>query len=330
MKINETFIRTSVNYGLNDFEVPDDVFDKVVEIKNNEGILPSSPICKKSLTQLQKCGDYLEYVLNENNQVLKINFNDNFICKKIKITAKENINAKVVLNFSNTENCFLNSFVKFECEKNSNIEAVILTDFEQTSKNVLTIENELQENANLKTYYVDFSCDYSVLRFVSNLFGDNAQSVLKNIYIGQGESKIDLNIAKTVYGKNCQCDIQTIGALFDKASKNYKGLIDFKKGSKGSIGDEKELALTFSKQTKSKALPLLLSHEEDVKGSHSSATGKFGDQTLFYVMSRGLTKKQAVLLLLKAKLSSITEEIFDQELKSEITEKLERRIKYEI
>ena len=307
MKINETFIRTSKNYGLNEFEVPDDMFDNgLITDKASKNNLPTSPLCEKALVQLEKCGQDIKINLDEKQNNATLLLNEDFICKKIKITAKEGVDAKVIIRFENDKKVLNNSFIKLVCEKESKLNIIILADFEKTSKHFLTFENELQENSTLNVIYTDFSCDYSVLRYIANLYGDNAQAYFKNIYLGKNEDKIDINIAKNIYGKNCKTDIQTIGALFDK-----------------------ELALTFPKQTKSKALPLLLSHEEDVKGSHSSATGKFDNQTLFYVMSRGLDRKQAVMLLLKAKMEAIIKEIFDENLKKEISDKIERRINYE-
>ena len=331
MRINKTFIRTSQNYGLNDFEVPDNTFNGITDKKNyvKDENLPKYPLCDACLSQLKNCGESIEISLDGKEKITTLNIKEDFICKAIKITAEENVDAKVVITFENNLKAFNNSYINFICKKNSKVEVVILTSFEKTSTNFLTIENDLDENSKISVIYTDFSCDYSVLRYISNLYKDNCQSYFKNLYIGKDENKIDINISKNVYGKNCKCDIQTIGALFDKASKSYKGLIDFKKGCKGSVGDEKELALTFSKQTKSKALPLLLSSEDDVKGSHSSATGKINEQMLFYVMSRGLTRKQAVLLLLKAKMATIIDEIFDDKLKRVISKELERRINYE-
>lgn len=50
--------------------------------------------------------------------------------------------------------------------------------------------------------------------------------------------------------------------------------------------------MLLSDKAKSKALPMLLCTEEDVEGSHSTATGKVDESELFYLMTRGFSKKK--------------------------------------
>ena len=57
------------------------------------------------------------------------------------------------------------------------------------------------------------------------------------------------------------------------------------------------------------ALPMLLCEEEDVEGNHSTAAGKLGNKELFYIMSRGFTKKEAMKLIVRAKFNKILETI---------------------
>ena len=60
--------------------------------------------------------------------------------------------------------------------------------------------------------------------------------------------------------------------------------------------------MILSETAKSIALPMLLCTEEDVEGNHSTATGKVGPKELFYIMSRGFSEKEALKLMVRAKL----------------------------
>lgn len=116
------------------------------------------------------------------------------------------------------------------------------------------------------------------------------------------------------------------GALKDESKKHFKGTLDFKRGAKKSKGDENEFCMLLSDTAKSIALPMLLCSEEDVEGNHSTATGKVGNKELFYMMSRGFDKKEAMKLLVKAKFNKIIETIKNEELKSEIIEEIDSRL----
>jgi len=100
-----------------------------------------------------------------------------------------------------------------------------------------------------------------------------------------------------VFGKKSEASIQTVGALLAEARKHFKGTINFEKGCKKSSGSEDELCLLLSRNAKSKALPMLLCTEEDVDGKHASSVGKVSEKELFYIMSRGFSRQDAIKLV---------------------------------
>ena len=119
-------------------------------------------------------------------------------------------------------------------------------------------------------------------------------------------------------------DVQ--GALKDKAKKHFKGTIDFKRGSKKAIGTENEECMLLSPKSKSIAAQIILCSEEDVEGDHSNSTGKIEDKQLFYLMSRGISKKESMKLLVKAKFNKIIEKIKNEKIKNEISQNLEQKL----
>lgn len=116
------------------------------------------------------------------------------------------------------------------------------------------------------------------------------------------------------------------GALNGSAKKHFKGTIDFKKGAKKSIGKENEFCMLVSDKAKSIALPMLLCSEEDVEGEHSTASGKIDNKELFYIMSRGFNKNEAIKLIIRARFNKIIAKIKDENIKNEILQEIESRL----
>lgn len=129
---------------------------------------------------------------------------------------------------------------------------------------------------------------------------------------------LDLNYIGELRGEKSNIDIEVQGALKDKAKKHFKGTIDFKKGCKKSKGNENESCMLLSDTSRSLALPMLLCSEEDVEGNHSCSSGKVGEKELFYIMSRGVDRKSAIKLIVRAKFNKILENIKNEKLKNEI------------
>lgn len=343
MEINETFVRTSKNYDINSFSVPENIFETKnsnkkflgfstnfqSEIKSNNS-KPFSPLSNKAEKQFENPDISLQFDIEKNySEPIILNFSfdkNNSLIDKIKLNINEKINAKIIINYFSKNKVFHNGFIKINCKENSNAKVVLICDLSSNSDNFLTYENKVGDGAKLDFSIVDFCGNYSVHRYINDAVGNCSSSCLRAMYVSDSESKIDLNFAQNVYGKNADVSIFSVGVLQGKSIKNFKGMIDFKNGSTKSKGDENELCLLLSKDAKSKAMPLLCCGEEDVEGSHSSATGKIGENELFYIMSRGLDKTEGLKMLLRAKFNNVVDNIFDDELKQQINENIDRKI----
>ena len=190
----------------------------------------------------------------------------------------------------------------------------------------MSIQNKLEENAKINYTIIDFGGKNSITNYYSDLLGKNSQNNINTIYLGKENQLFDLNYIAHLKGKQTNINIEVQGALKDKAKKHFKGTIDFKKGSTKAIGNENENGMLLSDTARSIALPMLLCSEEDVKGNHSSSASKIGKKELFYIMSRGISKKHAEKLIVKAKFNKILENIEKEELKEEILNEIDERL----
>ena len=188
------------------------------------------------------------------------------------------------------------------------------------------IENDLYDKSNVKYTIVDIGGKYSISNYYSNIFGEGAKNDLKTIYLGVNNQVKDINYIAHLKGKDTVIDIDVQGALRDNTKKNFKGTIDFKRGCKGAKGDENEFCMLLSPEAKSLALPMLLCTEDDVEGNHSTASGKVDEKSLFYIMSRGFSEKEAIKLIVKARFTKIIERIKDEELRNVILDEIDRRL----
>lgn len=192
--------------------------------------------------------------------------------------------------------------------------------------NFQAIESILNKNAKVNYTIIDIGGKSSITNYYSDLQGENAQNDVKTVYLGVDEQLKDINYIAELYGAKTNINIDVQGALSDKAKKHFKGTIDFKKGCKKAKGDENEYCMLLSDKAKAIALPMLLCAEEDVEGNHSTASGKVDSKVLFYIMSRGLSYKEAVKLLVKSRFIKIIEQISDQNLKNEIISKIDEKL----
>src|SRR5258708_1467005 len=136
---------------------------------------------------------------------------------------------------------------------------------------------------------------------------------LLGLLVGKDSHKIDLKT--TIYHQNqdTQSEIIFKGALTDASSVNYQGLVKIEPGAKGTKAWLAAHLLLLSNKARGIAIPSLEILENDIKAGHATTVGRVNDLELFYLMSRGLPKQTAQLLIVEGFLQSILEK-FPEEL----------------
>lgn len=219
-----------------------------------------------------------------------------------------------------------NGIIRIFAKKGAKLDITILNLLNTKSNNFMSIETNLKEDAKINCNIIDFGGKNSITNFYSNIDGDNAKASINTLYLGKEEQLLDINYIGELRGKKSEINIEVQGALKDKAKKHFKGTIDFKKGSKKAKGRENEFCMMLSDNARSIALPMLLCSEEDVEGEHSTAAGKIDLKQLFYIMSRGFDKAQAMKLIVRARFNEIIEKIEDENVRKEVLEEIDLRL----
>lgn len=334
MELNNTLVRTSRNFNINNIKIDVKIPEDIKEFKNIE-IPEDATVLKEDLSL--KYGIGLDYI--EANSKIKINLENkeeqiiyNFDKENQNLTDQILINAKgkstITIEYKalEEEKHFHNGVLKVIADENAEVNVNIINLLNETSDNFQAIESILNKNAKVNYTIIDIGGKSSITNYYSNLQGENAQNNVKTVYLGVDEQLKDINYIAELYGAKTNINIDVQGALSDKAKKHFKGTIDFKKGCKKAKGDENEYCMLLSDKAKAIALPMLLCAEEDVEGNHSTASGKVDSKVLFYIMSRGLNYKEAVKLLVKSRFIKIIEQISEQNLKNEIISKIDEKL----
>lgn len=344
LKVNDTPVRTARNFKINNIEVELDLPEKIAEFKNveiiNDKSIIDNEVSNTSLTYgTGKILEELNYetanskirIQTSNKKediIIRYNFDDNNVnlINQIEIIANGDTNVIIEYKSQTSLKCLHNGIIRAIANENAKLDVTIVNLLNENSDNFEAIENRLEKNSKVNYTIIDIGGKTSISNYYSNIIGENADNDLKSIYLGIGEQRKDINYIAELRGTKTNIDIDVQGALKDEAKKNFKGTIDFKKGSKKAKGNENEYCMLLSDKAKSIALPMLLCTEEDVEGNHSTASGKVDEKQLFYIMTRGISYKEAVKLIVKSKFNKIIERILDEELKNEILSEIDKRL----
>ena len=91
-----------------------------------------------------------------------------------------------------------------------------------------------------------------------------------------------------------------------------------KKDMSNSNCVQKSRGIILSNNSTIKVMPVLLIDEYDVSANHGCAIGKIDEEGLYYLMSRGISKKDAEMLIIKGFLSPILNSLSNESMKDEL------------
>ena len=181
----------------------------------------------------------------------------------------------------------------------------------------------LAEGASMKMVQIELGGGRVYIGTQPELIGDRSSFEAHAGYLGNDRKAIDVNYNAIQRGRRTNVKMSFDGVLKDRSEKAFRGTIDFRKGSKGSKGDEQENVLLLSDDVVNKTLPIILCEEEDVEGRHGASIGQLDDDILFYMASRGIDRKEAEQIMVRARLGAVVREIPDLPLRAELMNKIE-------
>ena len=262
LKLNNTPVRTSRNFGINNIELKDiELPENLKEFKNveiiNEGCSLEKSISNKKLVYgngkileeniLKNANSSLKIISNSKNSNIKIKYNfddENLeLIDNIEIIANSNVNVVIEYSSKTKEKCFHNGIIRVIANENAKANITLINLLNGESNNFYSIENEINNKAEVNYTIIDIGAKNSISNYYSNMLGSSSKNNLKTIYLGTKNEVKDINYIAEIRGENSNVDIDVQGALKDESKKHFKGTIDFKKGCKKSKGNENEFCI---------------------------------------------------------------------------------------
>lgn len=244
------------------------------------------------------------------------------------IIAEPGSEATVIIDYSSddTEKVFHSGLTVVHSEENSVINIIKVQRMNSMSRNLDSNIAVVEGHGKVNWISVELGSDVSGVNFLSILKGEASESGMSSIYLVDGERRMDLEYSMIHRGVRSVSSIESKGVLKDNARKVFRGNIDFKRGARSSKGVEEEYVILMDPEVKSDSIPALMCGEDDVIGEHAASAGQIDENKLFYLMSRGLSERDAKKLIVEASFAPIISRIPVESLQTLISNEVERRL----
>ncbi|MEB2491378.1 Fe-S cluster assembly protein SufD [Peribacillus frigoritolerans] len=158
------------------------------------------------------------------------------------------------------------------------------------------------------------------------LMGDGSHGDTKTVVVGRGEQKQNFTTAIIHYGKRSEGYILKHGVMKESASSIFNGIGKIEYGATKANAEQESRVLMLSEKARGDANPILLIDEDDVTAGHAASVGRVDPLQLYYLMSRGITKKEAERLVIHGFLAPVVNELPIEGVKKQLVAVIERKV----
>ena len=147
--------------------------------------------------------------------------------------------------------------------------------------------------------------------------GSNAFVDVKTLSLAKNNEK-NINIKINHNAIESKSSVTNYGISFENGTNRFTTIGKIHKNMKNSDVRQITRGLLLSPTGVCLAEPILLIDYYDVKAYHGATIGKISDDDLFYLMSRGLSKEEAFMLIINGLVEPFLKDILDEELRGAV------------
>jgi len=188
------------------------------------------------------------------------------------------------------------------------------------------VRARLGRDANLASLIVAFGGTLTKTDVESQLAGPGGSSEMLGLYFGEGSQHFDFHTLQEHLAPHTMSDLLYKGAVKDRARTVFSGLIRVHPGAQRTNAFQVNRNLILNAGAKSDSIPNLEILANDLRCTHGSATGRLNEEHLFYLMSRGLTRRQATQMVVDGFFAEVLDRVPLPELAEQMRQEIARKI----
>ena len=166
----------------------------------------------------------------------------------------------------------------------------------------------------------------TVTENTTELLGEGSSVDSKLITIATGTQKENV-VSKVVHkGKHTDSQVLIKGVVKDEATAILNGITFIEKGATKANGEQAEKVLMLSPKARGDVNPILLIDEDDVKAGHAASAGQINPLQIFYLMSRGISKNEAIKLVINGFSAPVSSQVELDSVREHLERAMERKV----
>lgn len=235
---------------------------------------------------------------------------------------------KIIESFINVggEKNFNNHVSEFFVAENTHLEYNKIQDKKENNFSIATEQVYQESNSNFTINTAIFNGALVRNNLNIEVNASNCETNLNGLYLGKNKDHIDNHTVVDHKKPHCNSNEVYRGVLDDESTGVFNGKVFVRQDAQITNAFQQNNNILLSDNATANSKPELEIYADDVKCSHGSTTGQIDEEAIFYLQSRGISKKGALKLMINAfakdALERISIEAFHEYIDTKIEEEL--------
>ena len=242
------------------------------------------------------------------------------------ILLEENSSLNYIEEHYSKNNAHRSDVVEVYAKQNSRLNFYSFQNWKHDVKSIANWTAKLDKDSSVNWVFGQFGGKISRVKIDTIFNGHGARSQNYGVFFGNKEQHFDITTNAIHKTENTTSNILVKGVLDDKSTSVYRGKIKINEKAQQTNSYLSDHSLILSEKAISNSVPSLEIDANDVKASHGATLGKPNEDEIFYLMTRGLKRKEAERLIIKGYFSPVIDKL-DKNLKIKFNQALTAKIR---
>ncbi len=241
--------------------------------------------------------------------------------------ADKNSSIKIIesfVNFNGKEN-FINSVSEIVVGENAQLEYNKFQDKEEENYSISTEYVYQKTNSHFTINTATYNGALVRNNLTIEVDAENCETNLSGLYLGKNQDHTDNHTIVDHKKPHCNSNEIYRGVLDNSSTGVFNGKVFVRQHAQKTNAFQKNNTILLSDDAVSNSKPELEIYADDVKCSHGSTTGQIDEEAVFYLQSRGVSRKSAINLMINAFAKDTLEKVSIDALHNYINTKIEER-----
>lgn len=183
---------------------------------------------------------------------------------------------------------------------------------ENWSRNMYNLNTKraiVEKNGKMEWVSGSFGSRVTMLYPMTILKGDNSSCEFTGVTLASEGQYLDTGCKVVHIGKNTTSNVKSKSISKNGGTALYRGLLHITKTAEGSKSMVDCESLMLDNLSRSDTIPTIKVDTDDTDLGHEAKIGKISEDSIFYLMSRGLSEETAKALIIKGFVDPITKEL---------------------